>query len=223
MENKINFVYAIRPVFIYQKIIGLIPFSIHLENPVNVVQISKWNILYTIFVAVSSTFVILVKFWLEYRSQGNFMFKASGYLTRVFIFISAIFMLIRNLFWARKNFNRVIKKIILVDQLIWHQDLASKYRGNRSCSIKFICIYIFIEYGVVFVNSIRKNDIISILMNLLDTINTAIIMQMLFLSWLLIQSFNQIHKRLKTYNPNVEVKIFLQCKATSPEVETKNG
>lgn len=180
MDENINFFYSIKPIYLYQKVLGLIPFSIDLNDPNNVIQISKWNILYTTFVSVFITFVISTNFWLDIKRQGDVLFKISEHLTRSLVYISAIFTLILNIIRARGNFNLVIKKIVLVDKLIWHHELTTMYRGNRRFLIKIMLIYLPLEYGFILANMFlyehkNKEFLAASLMYTLDIINTAII------------------------------------------------
>ena len=219
MKNNINFLYAIKPFYIHQKLLGLVPFTIDLNNSENLTRKCRWNILYTSFLAVAITCFNTVKFYFDFEDQGNFLFKLSEFLTRILIFTSAIVTLLLNIICGRESFNRVIEKIILVDKHIWHHDLPGIYRKTRSVLIKVILIYIPFELSLIIVDLIWDDDfeIFSEVMFILDIINASIVMQIVLLSWLLIQRFDRIHNLLELYFPQINIQI-----QQYSDVKTKN-
>lgn len=223
MGDNFHFFYSIKPIYIHQKFLGLIPFSIDLNNAQNVTRKSRWNIFYTWLVVIFTSCVTITKLTLDYGKQGNFLFKISEFLTRLLIFLAACATLIINIIRGQEVFNQVIKKIIFVDKQIWHHDLPAIYRRSRSLLIKLMLLYIPFEFSFITVDLIWKEQRFTEFMFLLDLINTSIVIQIVLVSCLLIQRFNRIDKLLEEYFPEMDEKKFFFQKQLCTENLTKNG
>ena len=81
-------------------------------------------------------------------------------------------------------------------------------------------IYIFLEYGYIFIDIFIVNNQVYDINSFVfipDLINISVVFQIVLLSWLLIQRFNRITNTLEDYQPDVEIKNFLQ----NPKVKIK--
>lgn len=227
MVDHVNFFHAIEPIFIYQKLIGLIPFSINLENPENVIQMSIWDVLYTSCLVLLIICPNVTRIWLNFQNPVYFLFKISDYLTRLLVITSAIVTLILNMVLARLTFNQAIKKIILVDKIIWHHELPIIYRKTRTFLIKLLLIYIFVNCGIILMSvfvygDLRNKDFLGYFIFIPNIINSSFILQFVLLCWLLLQRFNQIDKTLEVFDPEVKVKNFFQNELIL-QAKTKRG
>ena len=224
MEEHINLFYAIKPLYIFQKFFGIFPFSVDFKNSQDIFQNSRWNMFYTTFIVVLIIIVNTSNYWFDDIPLEELIFKINEIFTRSFILISAVITLSLNLIRGREIFNRVIKKIVLVDEQIWQQELPTIYRATRVLVIKVMLIYIFVELGFIllewilfgFGNGFSNLEYISYI------INTSTIMQITLLTWLLIQRFNQIGKILEEYNPETKLKTKLQNQITSFATENNS-
>ena len=208
MEDHINLFYAIKPVYIYQKLFGLIPFSIDLENSKNTIRNSKRNILYTTFVLLAISIIILNFFFVDIQTMNISFFSICDFSLRGLMLTPVVCTLTMNMIRGPQIFNRVINKILLVDEQIWQYDLPRIYRGTRMLLIKVMLIYVVVEYGYLLLDFIviEYKKGFTNLMYITDIINSAVLLQIVLLYWLLISRFNQIIKRLEEYEPETDRK-----------------
>ena len=212
MEEHINLFYAIKPLYIFQKFFGIFPFSMDFKNSQDIFQNSRWNMFYTTFVVVLIIIINSSYFLFDHLHLEELVYKISDHLTRIFIVISAVISLSLNMIRGREIFNRVIKKIVPVDEQIWQQELPTIYRATRMLVIKVMIIHIFIESGFTLQDCLLFgfDDGFPNLMYVTDIINTTIIIHITLLTWLLIQRFSRIGKILEDYNLDTKIKINLQ-------------
>ena len=217
MEDHINLFYAIKPVYIYQKLFGLIPFSIDLENSKNTIRNSKRNILYTTFVLLAISIIILNFFFVDIQTMNISFFSICDFSLRGLMLTPVVCTLTMNMIRGPQIFNRVINKILLVDELIWQHDLPRIYRGTRMFLIKVMLIYIFVEYGYLLVEFIviEYKQGFTNLMYINEIVNYAVLMQIVLMSWLMIQRFNRIVIKLEEYEQETNITLFLQIRRTS--------
>ena len=198
-----NFFTSLRPIYLFNKILGLIPFTLNASNEI---VVHWWDVAYAGAV-VATTFVnaILkaITGTLLYEKVFELSYIVSEHLTTQLIFLT---ILLSSFISGKsiRNLRILYGKIIFSEYLIYNtkklQDIS-----RRNCLVAILSIVmafgmeiIFTIFYILETNSpnVAPKYFIFTMTWVCEIINTSILMQLLFWFWLFNQRFNEIKFKL---------------------------
>lgn len=196
-----NFFDVVRPIYIYNKFLCLMPFSVTSNNEKVIFSHSPLSLIYGIFLLV----FISVSTYLnaDYILNRSFEKKVDLFaLQSVYLLstITCIFSIVYYFFYAKKYFSSIFDKISSIDILLYGVNLNSIYHQNRRNSVKILFIHFVFEIinrSIDIYNEILFQSWFYFTSILVECINLSLTLQFLFWIWLLNQKFKYIDEKIE--------------------------